>query len=165
MNTRLKQVRAEVDRLIRELHPTNERFFYSHLHGVSHYCSLLALRRKLNVEIATITGMLHDIYPLYTWKFEDHATKGAVYAKQLLKILDIFSDEEVQLITNAVYRHSNKRSIDGPYDELLKDADVMYHCLYDPDDPIREKEVERYYKLLVELGCEISYDSLLEQVK
>ena len=165
METRLKKVRAEVDRLIRELHPTNERFFYSHLHGVSNYCSLLALRRKLNVEIATITGMLHDIYPLYTGEFKDHAIKGAAYAKQLLETLDIFSDEEIQLITNAVYRHSNKRSIDEPYDELLKDADVMYHCLYDPGDPIREKEVERYYMLLVELGCEISYDSLLEQVK
>lgn len=158
METRIKQVRAEVDRLIRELHPDNERFFYSHLHGVSHYCTLLAFRRNLNVEIATICGMVHDIYPLYTGVFEDHARKGVPYVKSLLESLNIFTDREIQLVTQAVYRHSDKKSIDEPYDELLKDADVMYHCLYDPDDPIREKEFERYKGILRELGCTVMPD-------
>ncbi|MHB8065084.1 MAG: HD domain-containing protein [Ruminiclostridium sp.] len=113
----------------------------------------------LNVEIATICGMVHDIYPLYTGVFEDHARKGAFYVKALLESLDIFSDEEIKLITQAVYRHSDKKIIDEPYDELLKDADVMYHCLYDSDDPIREKEIERYKNLLNELGCTVTLDT------
>lgn len=153
METKIKMVRAEIDRLIRELHPENERFFYSHLHGVSHYCTLLAYRRNLNVDIATVCGMVHDIYPLYTGVFEDHARKGVPYVKALLESLSIFSEEEVKVITQAVYNHTDKRCIHESYDELLKDADVMYHCLYDPDDPIREKEVERYKMILRELGC------------
>jgi len=153
METRLKKVRAAVDKLIRELHPENERFFYSHLHGVSHYCTLLALRRGLNVELASISGMIHDIYPLYTGIFEDHAVRGAVYAEDLLKSIKAFNDDEISLIVNSVSRHSNKSIVQEDYDELLKDADVMYHCLYDPDEPIKKKEIERYKNILVELGC------------
>ncbi|HAU87233.1 MAG TPA: metal-dependent phosphohydrolase, partial [Lachnospiraceae bacterium] len=110
---------------------------------------------NLDVEIATTCGMVHDIYPLYTGEFEDHAVKGVPYVKSLLESLNIFTDEEIGIITCAVSRHTDKRSIDEPYDELLKDADTMYHCLYDPDDPIREKEVERYKRILKEFGCTI----------
>ena len=40
----------------------------------------------------------------------------------------------------------------GPYDELLKDADVLQHYLYNTSDPIQENERLRLTVLLKELG-------------
>ena len=40
-----------------------------------------------------------------------------------------------------------------PYDEILKDADVLSHCFYNPDFPVSDWESGRYTNLLVELGC------------
>jgi hypothetical protein len=39
----------------------------------------------------------------------------------------------------------------GPLEEILKDADVMQHCLYDPGY-VSKKEKDRYKKLRKELG-------------
>lgn len=61
MDSRLTKLRHQVDRLIREKQSEKEHYFFPHLYGVSHFCTLLAIRRNLNVEIATICGMLHDI--------------------------------------------------------------------------------------------------------
>ncbi len=37
-------------------------------------------------------------------------------------------------------------------DDILKDADVMQHCLYNPLQPIKERNRVRYERLLVEFG-------------
>jgi uncharacterized protein len=83
---------------------------------------------------------------------ENHALKGAKQAEVLLKTLNLYKDEEIKLITTAISRHSDKQAIHEPYDELLKDADVMSHCFYNPGFPVAEWEMERYKNLLIELG-------------
>ena len=45
-----------------------------------------------------------------------------------------------------------KIMIDGPMDELLKDADVMDHCFKDSSKAIKDKEQARYNNLCTELG-------------
>ena len=37
-------------------------------------------------------------------------------------------------------------------DEVLKDADVIHHCMNDLSKPIKEKEQERFDKLCREFG-------------
>ena len=37
-------------------------------------------------------------------------------------------------------------------DEVLKDADVIHHCMNDPSKVIKEKEQARYDKLCAEFG-------------
>ena len=37
-------------------------------------------------------------------------------------------------------------------DEVLKDADVIHHCMNDPAKPVKEKEQSRYDRLCVEFG-------------
>jgi HD superfamily phosphodiesterase len=113
----------------------------------------LALRRNLNVEIATICGMLHDIHPIISGNYENHGIRGVEYAKNLLEELKSYSNEEILIIVNAISRHSDKNNIQEPYDEILKDADVMSHCLYNYDFPIAEHEKERLENLLLELNC------------
>jgi len=130
------------------------QYFFVHLYSVSKFASLLAFRRGLDPELAATCGMLHDIYQITDGLLEDHAVKGAEVARQMLEGIGLYSDEEIEIITTAISIHSKKRKVHpGAYDELLKDADVLSHCLYDPDYPVIEKEALRFQNLLAELGC------------
>ena len=152
MDNRLETLRIEIDRMIFEKQPKKIRFFIEHLYSVARYCALLALKRNLNQEIAMTSGMLHDIASVNSGG-DDHALRGAEQAEILLKKSNLYNDEEIKIIVTAISRHSDKQAIHEPYDELLKDADVLSHCFYNPDFPISEWEIERYKNLLDELGC------------
>ena len=153
MANRLERLRYEIDRLIMEYQPYNARYFFNHLYGVSEYCALLAVRRNLDPELAAACGMLHDIYQVTGGTIEQHAVKGAVEAERILKTMNAYSNEEIAVITTAISRHSKKRKFHNPYDELLKDADVMSHCFYNTDYQVIDKDAARYERLLEELGC------------
>jgi len=153
MENRLEKLRHRVDKLIMEKQPYESRYFITHLYGVADFCTLLALKRNLDPELAATCGMLHDIYQITAGTIEKHAIKGAEVAESILKEMKSYSNEEIAIITNAISRHSKKRKIHEPYDELLKDADVMDHCFYNTGYPVIEKEMDRYRKILIEFGC------------
>ena len=94
--------------------------------------------RNLDVELATTCGMLHDIFYLTGGSSENHAAQGAEQAEIILKAMSVYSNEEIKTITTAISRHSDKSAINESYDELLKDADVLDHCLYNADFPVAE---------------------------
>ena len=156
MINRLEALRLIIDELIFEKQPHNIRYFISHLYGAQRFCTLLAMKRGLDTEIAATCGMLHDIYQVTAGTTENHAVEGAVVAEQILKKTKQYSSEEIKVITTAISRHSKKRKIHDPYDELLKDGDVMDHCFDNPVYPILEKEVVRYNNLIREFGCSAS---------
>jgi uncharacterized protein len=164
MENRLETLRLIIDELIKESQPERDRYFYVHLYGVSHFCTLLALRRNLNVELATTCGMLHDIYPVLSGSYENHGIKGAEQAEKILKETKLYNDSEISIITNAISRHSDKDIIQDPYDEVLKDGDVMSHCLYNADFPVNKKEIERLEKILTELGVQTN-EELIKMLK
>ena len=151
MENRLEILRTEIDKLI--MSSPRPRNYFSHLYCVSHFCTLLALRRSLNVELATTCGMLHDIANVKGSGGDNHALKGAEESEELLRTLNLYNDGEIKIITTAISRHSDKKAVHEPYDELLKDADVMSHCFYNHDFPVSEFESERYKQILAELGC------------
>jgi len=154
MGNRLDILRSKIDELIMTKQPKSSHYFIVHLYGVSGFCVLLALKRGLDTELSAACGMLHDIYQITHGTIEKHAVNGVHEAEKLLKSIGMYSEEEISLITYAISKHSKKRTVhDNPYAELLKDADVLSHCLYDPDYPIIEKEAVRYANLLTELGC------------
>jgi len=155
MTNRLEHLRNDIDRLIFKKQPDYSRYFITHLYAVSKFCVLIAMKRGLDPEIAATCGMLHDIYQITAGTTEDHAIKGAVVAESMLKATKQYSDEEIKVITGAISVHSKKRKIHGPYEEVLKDADVMSHCFYNPADPVIEKEIDRYDKLLKEFSLEL----------
>lgn len=128
------------------------RCAYSHLYGVALTSAILARKRGLNSELATMAGMLHDIYTYKTMITEEHAQKGAYLAKEILNELNITTDEETQIIYSAIYNHSNKGTIDSDFDEMLKDADVLQHCMYNPAIDILQHEKSRYENIMSELG-------------
>lgn len=129
--SRLERVRAIVDKLLfRGSIPENIRTGFVHLYGVSVTAVLLARLRGLNEEIAGVMGMLHDLATFETGDPENHGPRSAARAKQILRSMDEFLDDEIERIQSAISHHSDKASILGPYEELLKDADVLHHDLY-----------------------------------
>ena len=159
MKNRLEVLRAKVDDLILES-GVYAGEFYSHLYSVSKFGALLALKRGLDPEIAQASGMLHDIYQVTNGTTEQHGARGAVVAEKILRETGLYSEEEIKTITTAIHWHSKKRKFHGPYDELLKDADVMNHFLYNTDISDRyysmyrhlDKGKARYESILAELG-------------
>ena len=152
MENRLEILRRRVDELIHKFQQEKQRNIIVHLYGVSHFAALLAVRRGLDPEIASICGMLHDISTVITGSIEAHALKGSHEARKILLSIGLFTDSEIEIISTAISRHSDKNTVHLPYDEVLKDADVLHHCFYNPSYPVADHEVERYNNLLVELG-------------
>ena len=138
---RLELVRNEIDALLlNQPNVEHRRNGYVHLYGVAQNCSLLAIKRGLDVELCTIIGMLHD---MYTYKFEyvkDHAMLGAAEAETLLKGLTVFTDEEIEIIRNAIFNHSDKKTKHDKYSELIKDADALQTSLYNTEFEIKHKK-------------------------
>lgn len=66
--------------------------------------------------------------------------------------LKLTDNAETELICSAIYHHSDKLITDNPMDEVLKDADVISHCMYDLSKAINEKEQARFEKLCAEFG-------------
>jgi len=152
---RLKELRRLVDReLIAMEDPDRRRGAYAHLYGVSLAASLIAEKRGENAELACMAAMLHDLAAYTSCSYDDHAHKGAGLARTMLATLGLTSSEETEAICSAVFHHDDKHVVDGPLDEVLKDADVMHHCMDDLSKPIKEKEAVRYRALRQEFGLD-----------
>ena len=109
-----------------------------HSSGCVQVGRILAERRGLNKELAELICVLHDIYVIVTGKYSDHAHLGSPISEQILKETNKFTPEEIKIITEAVFHHSDKHIYsENPYVELAKDADTLDCFLYD--------NVEGYY--------------------
>jgi len=150
---RIETVREAVDSVLSSMTNNEKRkCAYIHLYGVAQAAALIAQKRKESIELSMIAAMLHDIYSYQNMNSTDHAHKGAVIAKEILNELKLFSCEEIDLIYWAIYYHSDKKTINTPFDEILKDADVMQHVLYNPLFEIKTHELERFDRLKREFG-------------
>ncbi len=151
--SRLKELREYVDKKINKIDDADKRISATaHLYGVSLAAQMLAKKRGLDPELAAMAGMLHDMHAYKKGSYDDHAHLGADLARKILGKLDLTTPEETDIICSAIYHHDDKASIDGPMDELLKDADVFDHCFKDASKAIKEKEQKRYDALCKELG-------------
>ncbi|MCQ4925074.1 HD domain-containing protein [Tissierella carlieri] len=150
---RLEGIRNIVDKILMEQTDLEERRCgYVHLYGVSTICSLLALKRGLDVEICSVAGMLHDIWSYKVGYSVDHGKLGSIEARKILNEINCFSEEEIDIICSSIFSHSNKQNVDNAYCEILKDADVLQHYLYNTNLPINENEKDRLNMLFKELG-------------
>ena len=158
---RLELVRIEMDTILLNQENVNVRpDGYIHLYGVAQNCSLLAIKRKLDVELSTIIGMLHDIY---TYKFgysKEHARLGAIEAENLLRELEIFTEVEIEIIKTAISNHSDKKTIHDAYSELLKDADVLQNSLYGTSFEVKHRK--RLKNAFKNLGIKIKIKKVKE---
>ncbi len=150
---RLKELRKYVDRELNKITDEDKRnSAFVHLYGVSLAATLIAQKRGLNPEFASMAAMMHDLHAYKSGSYDDHAHKGAELARTILTELDLTDDKETDIICSAIYHHDDKLVTDSPMDEVLKDADAMHHIMNDLSKQIKEKEQARYKNLCQEFG-------------
>jgi HD superfamily phosphodiesterase len=150
---RLERVRQAVDEMLnRQTDSVERRCGYVHLYGVSATCALLALKRGLDAQLAAVAGMLHDFSTYQRGDPTDHDRHSAREARRLLTELGGFAPQEIDTICQAILHHRSKGEAHGPMDELLKDADVLQHFLYNPGFKQQANEEPRIEAALAELG-------------
>ena len=149
--SRLKELRKYIDDQLGKMQDKDEqRSAIVHLYGVSLVATMIAKRRGLDPELASMAGMLHDLYAYMNASYDDHAHKGADLAREILSKLKLTDENETELICCAIYHHDDKLVTDSDFDEVLKDADVISHCMNDISKPIKEKEQARFENLCEE---------------
>ena len=150
---RLADLRTYVNHELEQLPDPNTRTnAVVHLYGVSLAATIIAKKRGLDPELASIAAMLHDLHAYKSGSYEDHAHKGAALAKEILETLKLTNSTETETICSAIYHHDDKLVVDSPMDEVLKDADVIHHCMNDLSKQVKDKEKTRYESLCKEFG-------------
>ena len=151
--SRLKELRKYVDAELDKIEDTDKRTSaIAHLYGVSLAATMIAKKRGLDPEIASMAAMLHDFHAYKTGSYDDHAHKGAELARSILEELNLTNETETEMICSAIYHHDDKLVTDSPMDEALKDADVIHHCMNDLSKAVKEKEQARFDRLCEEFG-------------
>ena len=152
---RLKELRKYVESELNKMEDADRRnSAIVHLYGVSLAATMIAKKRGLDPEIASMAAMLHDMHAYKTGSYEDHAHKGAELAREILGELSLTDEAETEMICSAIYHHDDKLIVDGPMDEVLKDADVIHHCMNDLSKSVKDKEKARFEALCREFGME-----------
>ena len=154
--SRVKDLQKKVHKILKDMDDNQKHASaVAHLHGVSLAAVMIAKKRGENPELAAMAGLLHDLYAYKSGSYDDHAHKGADYAREVLKDLGITDAYETDIICSAIWHHDSKDQVDSPMDEVLKDADVIHHSLGDPTKEVKEHEKARFAKLSEEFGfCE-----------
>ena len=151
--SRLKELRAYVDKKINKMDDEDKRTSaIAHLYGVSLAAQMLAKKRGLDPELASMAAMLHDLAAYLSGSYEDHARRGAELARQILNEMKLTDSDETEIICSMIFHHDDKHTVDSEMDEVLKDADVIHHCFNDLSKPVKEKEQKRYDALVEEFG-------------
>ncbi len=151
--SRLKDLRKYVNKELNKMEDADKRTSaIAHLYGVSLAATMIAKKRGLDPEIASMAAMLHDLHAYKTGSYDDHAHLGAELARKILKKLELTNEAETEQICSAIYHHDDKLTVDSPMDEVLKDADVIHHCMNDLSKQVKEKEQARFEKLCNEFG-------------
>lgn len=151
--SRLKELRKYVNSVLYKMEDEDKRTSaIVHLNGVALAATMLAKKRGFDPEVAAMAGVLHDLHAYKTGSYDEHEHKGAELAREILEELELTSPEETDMICSAIYHHGDKLVVDGEFDELLKDADVISHTLNDPTKDIKDKEKARFEKLCNEFG-------------
>lgn len=92
---------------------------------------ILAQKRSLSIDLAEVIAAFHDVYVVVNGKYKNHAKRSALIAEGMLGKTGGFSKESIKIICDAIAHHSEKdKYTNGPYIELIKDADVFACSFY-----------------------------------
>ncbi|MBR3202345.1 MAG: HD domain-containing protein, partial [Solobacterium sp.] len=96
---RLKDLRRIVEAKLNTIEDEEKRnSAIVHLYGVSLAATLIAKKRGLDYELASMAAMLHDLAAYLSGSYDDHAHRGAVLAREVLHELNQTSEEETEQI-------------------------------------------------------------------
>lgn len=135
----------------------SKNWVIAHYISASQIARLLALKRGYDSELSAAAGALHDIGLIVNGGMESkHAANGRARAVEILNTVGDFNTEEVELIANAVARHSEKDKIGTWLDEVIKDTDVLDCTLHGSDFSTHEYHFKRVKNLEKELGIALT---------
>ena len=133
-------------------------FEFMHAAGCMQIGRLLAQKRNLDIDIASVASALHDIFVIVNGTYKSHGLNGAPIAEQILREVGGFSEDEIKTITQAVAHHSEKEIYsDNPYIELVKDVDVFDCSLY--------KNAEGFYRIHKSAEIVKEYENRIRKVR
>jgi len=141
-------LRAQQDRALR-------RRGEKRLYQVSMMAAILAVPRHVDVGLAGLAGMLHDIATYETGDAQHSAQRSAVRARQLLSDLGVYSADEIAVVSEAIAVHDLTDRVDSPLAELLKDVILLQRYLEQPFEPEDEYIEVRLIRLADEFGLAI----------
>lgn len=102
---------------------------YLHASSTAQIGRLLAVKRGLDPEIASIACYLHDIGRIISGKQEGHAANGEMPARKILHQYNIEGTTAEDIIASIIH-HSLKEEVGSALEEIVKDADVLDCALY-----------------------------------
>ena len=126
---------------------------YDHLRESVRYAKMVAVRRKLDPDLAACAVAVQNIGRITFGRTEGHAELGYEPAKKLLTALGCFTLEEVMQLAAAVRNHSHKERGDRPLDELAKDVDIYVRYLQG-QELTEQCEHQRLSRITMELGAQ-----------
>lgn len=98
---------------------------------IKHHSTVLnEIMKYTDNDCLYVAAYMHDC-GLYLGLRGKHAITSANYTKQFLQTVDLFDDDEIQLIYEVIKVHSDKENTHFSEAELLKQADVSAHHLDD----------------------------------
>jgi uncharacterized protein len=115
------------------------RWNVMHMFSSSQLAKVLAMRRGMDVELASLAAALHDISVIATKKTERHAQVAEEYVRAAISRynngpwtkLPRITKEEEDMLVNVIVQHSDKDvATDDPLAELLKDVDSLDRYLH-----------------------------------
>ena len=124
----------------------------AHAHGVAGFAALLAAKRGLDPVLAGVMGLLHDIHYIIEGTYNRHDVLGAEKAEKILRDTGLFSEEEIKTVFQAISRHDLRQEVHEPYDEVLKDADIIYPYFTELPEVIKPDVAPRISSVIGELG-------------
>ena len=149
--SRRELLEAEVIDILSHISSPAERTQASaHLFGTARMAVLIAKKRGLNEDLAYLTGLLHDLWRCKTGISGEHGPNGAVLAGSLIDLTGLFTKAEREMICGAIYFHSEKSRRHLPFDELLKDADILDRMLSASYEKMTGADGERAKRLSLE---------------
>lgn len=96
-----------------------------HMTSSARLAWLLALERGADPELCATAAAVHDFGRIVTGSKENHAEAGYIPVQGFLRYSELFTEDEIAVIANAVKNHSRKTEIGTPIEEIVKDADVI----------------------------------------
>ncbi len=134
-----------------------------HMYSTMQIAKLLALRRGLDPELASLTCAFHDIHTLLTGSTKNHGANAARHIQEIVMEynqnsrgkLPKITKEEVDRITSAIAIHSDKNTIaNDPLAELLKDVDSLDSYLHGMIQGKQSGRIPRGNKVLKEFNID-----------
>lgn len=106
-------------------------FELKHQSSVCQLGRIMAKKRGLDIEVAAVGALLHDIAVIAEGNYADHAKRGAVIAADILERTGGFDAAEIATICRLIANHSDKHVYsDDPWIEFGKDVDILDCFLY-----------------------------------